>query len=149
MTYLLPSYYLSEAPLEAGFPLRFNGRYDYNLFRFQTKMMKIVRLEDAPWNSVSHNQGIKKRILLDNDDIPGITTLSQAIFRPGDVADGHAHTDMTEVFMVTAGTGAIRLNGTEYELHPGVVAVAEANDTHEIANTGTVDLILTYFGVKS
>lgn len=110
--------------------------------------MKIIRFEDALWSAVSHNPNIKKRLLLDDGEIPHITTLSQAVFRPGDIADAHAHEDMAEVFMVTSGSGSMRINGREYPLHSNVVVVAEPHDTHEIANTGTENLVLTYFGVR-
>lgn len=110
--------------------------------------MKIIELKNVPWGTVSHNSVIKKRILLGDGELPGITTLSQAVFQPGDRAPAHAHTDMAEVFMVTSGTGIIRLNGREYRLGPDVVAVAEPHDIHEIINPGSADLILTYFGVR-
>ena len=116
--------------------------------RNNLKVMKIIKLKDAPWGTVSHNPAIKKRVLLNDGEIPGINTLSQAVFRSGDVAYAHAHADMAEVFMVTFGTGVIRLNGKEYPIHPDVVVVAEPGDTHEIANTGNEDLILTYFSVR-
>jgi mannose-6-phosphate isomerase-like protein (cupin superfamily) len=109
--------------------------------------MKVINIEDVPWSSISHNPAVKKRVLLDDKALSGITTLSQAVFHPGDVASAHAHEDMAEVFMVTSGSGTIRLNDREYALNPDVVVVAEAHDTHEILNTGNEDLILTYFGV--
>jgi len=111
--------------------------------------MKIVNLTDTEWSQVSHNPAIRKRIILSQGELPGITTLSQAIFKPGDVATGHAHQDMSEVFLVAAGEGIIRINGQEYPLNPDIVAVAEPNDVHEIENTGDNPLILTYLGVRT
>ena len=111
--------------------------------------MKLINIDEAPWSKVSHNPRIQKRIILGDGELSGITSLSQAVFRPGDVADAHAHTDMAEVFMVSSGKGVIRINGKEYALTPSVVVVAEPHDVHEIANTGDEDLLVTYFGVRS
>ena len=55
---------------------------------------------------------------------------------------------MSEVFFVSAGTGIIRIDETEYSLTPGVCVAVEAGETHEIINTGTKNLILTYFGIE-
>ena len=110
--------------------------------------MKLINLEKSPWSTVSHNPTIKKRIILNDGELKGISSLSQAIFRPGDVADAHVHTDMAEVFIVTSGRGVIRINGEEHALTTNVVVVAEPHEIHEIANTGDHNLIITYFGVR-
>lgn len=111
--------------------------------------MRIININDAVWSRVSHNPTIKKRVILARGELRGVTAMSQAVFKPGDVADAHAHRDMAEVFLVQSGRGVIRINGSEHELNSHVVAVAEPNDVHEIENTGKEDLIITYFGVPA
>lgn len=81
-------------------------------------------------------------------DLPSLTNFSQARFTPGQVASAHAHLDMAEVFFVESGEGAIAINGVSYGLTPGVCVVAEPGEIHEVTNTGSVDLVLTYFGIR-
>ena len=110
--------------------------------------MKMVNLRDVAWTDVSHNPTIKKRVILSPGEIKGITTLAQAVFRPGDVAGAHSHHDMAEVFMVAAGRGVITMNDIDYAVSPEVIMVAEPRDVHEIKNTGDEDLVIMYFGMK-
>ena len=86
--------------------------------------------------------------MLQAGDVPHVMMFSQARFAPGHVADAHSHDQMTEVFFVESGQGEIRINGESRRLEPGVCVVAEAGETHEVENTGSTDLVLTYFGVE-
>jgi mannose-6-phosphate isomerase-like protein (cupin superfamily) len=110
--------------------------------------MKIVSLSQAVTTTVSHNPRIGKKLLLGNGELGPITNLAQAVFPPGEVAGEHAHTDMGEVFMINSGTGTIIIDGTEYPIAPGDCVVVEANERHEIRNTGSEELVVTYFGVR-
>lgn len=111
--------------------------------------MKISSLSNLPPQSVSHNPEISKKVMLVNGDLPHLTNFSQATFAPGQVAIAHHHEDMSEVFFVSAGKGKIRIDGDEYDLAPGICVAVEVGETHEITNTGTDNLILTYFGIRS
>ena len=110
--------------------------------------MKITSLDNLPQQTVSHNPEITKKVMLSNKDLPHLTNFSQATFAPGQVACAHAHQDMCEVFFVSAGMGTMRIDGREYSLTPGVCVAVEPEETHEIINTGTKNLILTYFGIQ-
>lgn len=110
--------------------------------------MKITNANNLPQQAVSHNPEITKKVMLSGNDLPHLTNFSQATFAPGQVAIAHSHQDMSEVFFVSAGTGIIRLDETEYSLTPGVCVAVEVGETHEIINTGSKDLILTYFGIE-
>ena len=112
--------------------------------------MKIVYLRDLPEEPVSHNPEIKKKVLLHEGDLPAcFVKFSQARFTAGRTAGAHAHADMFEVFLVEEGQGLLRIDESEWPLHPGTCAVAEPGETHDLVNTGTADLVITYFGVKS
>ncbi len=54
---------------------------------------------------------------------------------------------MTEVFTVESGCGEIRIDGEAYVFSTGVTIVVEPGEVHEITNTGSTDLVVTYFGV--
>ncbi|MBD2230250.1 cupin domain-containing protein [Phormidium tenue] len=110
--------------------------------------MKITGLDQVPEESVSHNPAIKKRVLLRRDDLPHLTNFAQARFAPGQIANGHSHADMAEVFFVEAGAGTITVEGQAYPLAPGVCVAIEPGEHHEIANTSTQELVLTYFGLR-
>lgn len=110
--------------------------------------MKLVTLSELPEEGVSHDPGIKKRVMLRNGDIPHITNFSQATFAPGQTVTPHAHTDMVEVFFVEAGQGIIWIDGEAHPLTAGVCVTVEIDEMHELKNTGDLPLVLTYFGVK-
>lgn len=109
--------------------------------------MKRVRLSELADQGVSHNASICKKVMLQPGDIPHLTNFSQATFAPGQVAHAHAHSDMHEVFFVSAGTGIMTVNGTDQTLAPGVCILVEPGDVHEVINTGNESLVLTYFGI--
>lgn len=115
----------------------------------QLLFMKLIALKALPEEPVSHNPAIKKKVMLRLGDLPHLTNFSQACFAPGQVAAAHAHSDMCEVFFVEAGSGVIRIDRQEHSLSAGVCVAVEAGETHEVCNTGTEVLILTYFGLRS
>lgn len=111
--------------------------------------MKFTSLSNLPVESVSHNRAIQKQVMLRSGELPHLTNFAQARFAPGQVAPAHHHPDMYEIFFVESGQGAIAINGTPYPLTPGTCITVEPGEAHEVSNTGTEDLILTYFGVLS
>jgi quercetin dioxygenase-like cupin family protein len=115
----------------------------------QSVPMKLVSLAELPIEAVSHNPAIQKQVMLRMGDLPHLTNFSQARFAPGQVAAGHAHDDMHEVFFVTSGEGAIAINNILYPLTPGVCIAVAPGEIHEVTNTGTQELVLTYFGVRA
>lgn len=110
--------------------------------------MKITNLQNLPLKAVSHNPEIKKKVMLSMGDLPHLTNFSQASFSPGQISKAHSHQDMCEVFFVTAGEGSIKIGDRHYSLTPGVCVAVEVEEVHEITNTGSKELILTYFGIK-
>ena len=110
--------------------------------------MKLVTLSTLPVESVSHDPGIKKQVMLRNGDIPHLTNFSQATFAPGQTVTPHAHAHMVEVFFVEGGKGLIWIDGEPHSLTPGVCVTVEIGELHELQNTGESPLVLTYFGVK-
>ena len=82
-------------------------------------------------------------------EMPHLTGFSQARFPPGEIANGHQHDDMCEVFYVVQGHGLIRVNEQEVVLEPGVCVSVEPGENHEIENTGKEELVVNNFGVTS
>ncbi len=110
--------------------------------------MKITNLRNLPLKAVSHNPEIKKKVMLSMGDLPHLTNFSQASFAPGQISPAHSHQDMSEVFFVTAGEGIIKISDRTYALTPGVCIAVEVDEVHEIINTGSEELVLTYFGIR-
>lgn len=111
-------------------------------------VMKRIALNELPEESVSHNPAIKKKVMLRLGDLPHLTNFSQARFAPGQVASAHAHSDMCEVFFVESGEGVILIDGESHLLTKGVCVAVEPGERHEVRNTGTEELLLTYFGLR-
>ena len=110
--------------------------------------MKLTSLSELTSEPVSHNPAIKKRVMLRLGDLPHLTNFSQASFAPGQIAAAHAHYDMCEVFFVESGSGVICIDGKDYPLQQGTCVAVEVGEVHEIVNTGTTELVLTYFGLR-
>ena len=110
--------------------------------------MIIRSLQDLPVQSVSHNPDIRKKVMLRFGDLPNLTNFAQAYIAPGQISPAHSHQDMCEVFFVQSGSGIIRIDDIEYPLLPGSCYGVEVGEVHEIVNTGTEELVLTYFGLQ-
>ncbi|MEE9412087.1 MAG: cupin domain-containing protein [Methylococcales bacterium] len=111
--------------------------------------MKISSLDQARQQEVSHNPIIKKRTLVKKGEIDHLTNFSEAIFPPGEIAYAHRHDDMTEVFFIQSGTGLINVDNQSIVLRQGMCITIEPNESHELKNTGTTNLVVMYFGVTS
>lgn len=109
--------------------------------------MQQIQLHQLPYEAVSHNSAIQKKVLLRAEALPHLTNFAQAYFEPGQIADCHAHSDMNEVFFVQSGHGEILIDQTCYQLIPGTCIVVEAGEFHEVRNSGEERLVLTYFGL--
>ncbi len=111
--------------------------------------MKLTDWQQLPQEPVSHNPRILKRVALAFGERPEITQIAQAVLPPGEIANGHAHRDMLEVFMVISGTGEMLVDGVTHLLHSGAVIVIDTHEHHELRNTGAEPLVVNYFGVRS
>ena len=109
--------------------------------------MKRVSLSKLPMQGVSHNTAILKQVMLKTEDLPHLAQFAQARFAPGQVAAAHSHADMHEVFFVQSGQGTMTRNGKPEALEPGVCIAVSPGEIHEVSNTGSEDLVLTYFGI--
>jgi quercetin dioxygenase-like cupin family protein len=109
--------------------------------------MKIARLDEIPAEGVSHDPEIRKRVLLRRGEVPHVTQLARATFEPGQVATGHAHADMWEIFVCESGCGRLTVGAETVGLRPGTCVVVEPGERHELANDGPDRLVITVTGV--
>lgn len=109
--------------------------------------MKKIRMDELPEQGVSHNARIRKRQILTSGEVGPIINYARAVFPPGEKAGVHSHDDMAEIFTVESGCGEIRINDVAYVFSTGLTVVVEPGEVHEIINTGSSELVVTYFGV--
>lgn len=102
---------------------------------------------ELTWSEVSHNSEIKKQVFLKNGEAPNIVQCARSVFAPGQVSPGHSHTDLTETFLVTAGTLTIEVDGKIHTLPKGSSITLEPHEHHELSNQGPEELELIYFAV--
>jgi quercetin dioxygenase-like cupin family protein len=110
--------------------------------------VKRVALADLPIERVFHNPAIAKQVLLRSGEVPHLTQLAQARLAPGQVAPGHAHADLWEIFFAAAGQGEIEVDGVVHALAAGTCIAIEPGETHELRNPGDSELIVLYLGVR-
>lgn len=109
--------------------------------------MKIGLLEQTAKEETSHNEGVIKRVILRNGEVPHITQFAQARIPAKRILENHSHQDMYEIYLVEEGEGGIKIDGEKYPLRKGSYVVIEPGENHEFFS-GDSDLTLTYFGVK-
>ena len=111
--------------------------------------MHIQRGSEVPWQGVTHNPEIRKRVFVGNGVVPKLTNFSQSVFTPGQRCEPHAHRDMFEVYLVEGGCGVLVIDGVEVELSEGDSAVVEPGENHSMQNRSeNEDLRLIYFGIE-
>jgi mannose-6-phosphate isomerase-like protein (cupin superfamily) len=111
--------------------------------------MKIISLEKIKPEPDSHSPKVTKKVILKKAAVPHLSHFSQASFKPGQIASEHIHEKMFEALLVESGTGLIKVDGKVHQLKKGDCVLVEPGEGHEIINTGSQDLILTYFGVDT
>ncbi|CAN8061985.1 unnamed protein product [Agarophyton chilense] len=99
-------------------------------------------LSGVPFSSVSHNPEIKKRVLARYFQMPHVTQVAKAYIDPGQTASENWHDDMVEMFLFVAGKGVLNLDGTNYTVSDGSVALVFPPTKHTIFNTATEPLEL-------
>ncbi|MDF7823666.1 cupin domain-containing protein [Pontiellaceae bacterium B12227] len=109
--------------------------------------MKLIKTNDVAESGVSHNAKIRKRVWVEDGELNNITNYARAVFPTGEKAAAHVHDDMTEVFTCESGCGEIRINEVGYVFDAGTTVVVEAGEVHEIINSGSSELVVSYFGV--
>ena len=111
--------------------------------------MKRVALGDLPVERVFHNPEIAKQVMLRQGEVPHLAQFAQAKLAPGQLAPGHVHADMWEIFFAQSGSGAIQVDGVLHALPAGTCIAVAPGETHELRNPGAVELVVLYFGVKA
>jgi quercetin dioxygenase-like cupin family protein len=110
--------------------------------------MDVSTLTNLPFESVSHSPDIKKQVFLRHGGLGPITQFARAVFQPGDVAPGHSHQDMGEIFYVLSGTLTITVDGTTTTHGPGTCLTLQPNEDHELSNQTEEDVAILTLGAR-
>jgi mannose-6-phosphate isomerase-like protein (cupin superfamily) len=111
--------------------------------------VKRVSLAELPVERVVHNPAIAKQVLLRAGEVPHLTQLAQARLAPGQVAPGHAHGDMWEIFFAQEGEGELAVDGVAHPLPAGACIAVAPGEVHELRNPGARELVVLYLGVRA
>lgn len=98
--------------------------------------MKLYTLEKAQEKPVSHDPGLKKRILVP-EGIGAVKHISHITLKPGDTATAHSHTDASEVFYCVRGDIGFNVNGRPVLLKAGSCLVVEPGEEHAITGVAS------------
>lgn len=69
-------------------------------------------------------------------------SLAEATVAPGASTTAHLHRTSEELYLVTAGSGRLRIGEEEREVGPGDCAVIPPGTVHKLWNTGDADLVV-------
>jgi len=75
--------------------------------------------------------------------------LAEITLPPGASIGSHSHTEDTEFYIILKGTGMVNDNGIEKPITEGDVMITGNGETHSIANTGDVPLVLHAVIIKN
>ena len=93
--------------------------------------MKLFSLDETPYEPVSHDPGLKKKVLT-RDPLPHIRHISHIILHPGESASEHVHTDDVEVFYCIRGNAEFLIKGKKVFLRKGHLLLIEPGEAHSI-----------------
>lgn len=93
--------------------------------------MRLYSLEKAQEKPVSHDPGLKKRLLVP-EGVGAVRHISHIILKPGNTASAHSHKDGIEVFYCVRGSIRFSVNREPVTLDAGSCLVIEPDEEHAI-----------------
>jgi quercetin dioxygenase-like cupin family protein len=107
--------------------------------------MKLIHTNELPEVGVSHNEEIKKKVILEKGFIPNVATFGMATFKPGQSVPAHKHDAAYEVFYILSGKAQFIVNGETIILEPGDCITIEPGEEHPQSNSFNENLTWLYF----
>ena len=103
--------------------------------------MHVTNLSDAP--PFVTKDGSTIREVAGAVSLPAANqSLAEATVAPGAATEEHFHRVTEELYLITAGTGRLRIDGEERDVGPGDCAVIPPGARHTLRNTGPEPLTL-------
>ncbi len=111
--------------------------------------MKVVRSLEVAEVGVSHDESIKKKVLLEKGTIPQLMNFSSAIFRPGQSVETHNHPTMYEVFYILKGKAEFVVEEERVVLGAGDCITIAPGERHSRSNPYRENVEWIYFGIAT
>ncbi len=108
--------------------------------------MKKISLNDIASDPVSHDQGLRKKVLARNLSLY-LKSISHIVLKPGDSVSEHAHTDFIEAFYCIKGYSLFSVEGAIIALQTGHLLFVELGEKHSIPEV-IEETELLYFHLK-
>jgi quercetin dioxygenase-like cupin family protein len=93
--------------------------------------MKLFSLNEIPYEPVSHDPGLKKKVLA-KGILPFVSQISHIILQPGTIVSEHSHSDYFEVFYCIRGTVVFSIKGESASIQKGHLLIVEPGEPHAI-----------------
>jgi len=105
----------------------------------------LFQKENYQLKSVSHNNNLIKRVILDNNSLPNLLQFAIAEFDSGEIIKPHSHVSMSEVFYVLSGKVQVIYNSENYIAKVGDSFLIRANNIHKLYFIENTELL--YFSL--
>lgn len=110
--------------------------------------MKITSLKTITETATSHNESVKRKVMIEKGLMPLVTQFAQVKFSPGQIAEKHVHDNMFETFYIEEGEGIATIDDTNVALEKGMCVIVEPGEAHELKNTGKEELLILVLEIK-
>jgi mannose-6-phosphate isomerase-like protein (cupin superfamily) len=107
--------------------------------------MKLFSLDETPYEPVSHDPGLKKKVLT-RGTLPHVKHVSHLILQPEDRASEHVHADDIEVIYCIRGEAEFLIKGERISIWKGHLIFIEPGEVHSIPRVNK-ETELLYFRV--
>jgi len=111
--------------------------------------MKIINFNLLPEVPVSHDQPIKKKVIIPSGDIAGLQFFSHVVMLPNDRTSAHSHKTMYEVFYAESGRVTFNIDGKKFVVKKGDTIIIEPGEVHFQYNPYKHKVSLLYFGIAT
>lgn len=108
--------------------------------------MKLHTLDKAEEKPVSHDPGLKKRVLVP-EGVGCIIHISHIVLRPGSTASLHSHQDTSEVFYCVRGSITFQVDAAQVVLSAGSCLIVDPKEEHAIVEV-PVESEMVYMMVR-
>lgn len=97
--------------------------------------MKIISLNELPYEAVSHDPGLKKKVFT-KGTLPCVKHISHIMLQPGNIVSEHLHVEDVEVLYCIKGKALFLINGKNVFITEGALLIVDPGEAHSITEIG-------------